>query len=71
VINSIPAHLAEFGIVAPVGRKGVAELLHEVADPSDRYQRGTLERATTAFLLTCWHSMNRRRAWKAIPSWFI
>src|SRR6202046_1319661 len=27
VINSIRAHLAEFGIVAPVGRKGVTELL--------------------------------------------
>ena len=36
VINSIRAHLAEFGIVAPVGRKGVAELLLIVADPSDK-----------------------------------
>jgi transposase len=36
VINSIRAHLAEFGIIAPVGRKGVAELLHIVADPSDK-----------------------------------
>jgi transposase len=36
VINSIRAHLAEFGIVAPVGRKGVTELLHVVADPSDQ-----------------------------------
>jgi transposase len=35
VINSIRAHLAEFGIVAPIGRKGVTELLH-VADPSDK-----------------------------------
>jgi transposase len=35
VINSIRAHLAEFGIVAPVGRKGVTELLHVVADPND------------------------------------
>src|SRR3984893_9356748 len=35
VINSIRAHLAELGIVAPVGRKGVTELLHIVADPSD------------------------------------
>jgi hypothetical protein len=33
--NSIRAHLAEFGIVAPVGRRGVTELLHIVADPSD------------------------------------
>ena len=36
MINSIRAHLAEFGIVAPVGRKGVTELLHIVADPSDK-----------------------------------
>jgi transposase len=35
VINAIRAHLAEFGIVAPVGRKGVEELLHVVADPAD------------------------------------
>jgi len=36
VINAIRAHLAEFGVVAPVGRKGVADLLDIVADPSDR-----------------------------------
>ena len=36
VINAIRAHLAEFGIVAPVGRKGVEELLRVVADPSDK-----------------------------------
>ena len=36
VINSIRAHLAEFGIVAPVGRRGVTELLHAVADPNDK-----------------------------------
>jgi len=35
VINSIRAHLAEFGIVAPVGRGGVKELLAAVADPED------------------------------------
>ena len=35
VINAIRLHLAEFGIVAPVGRKGVEELLHVVADPAD------------------------------------
>jgi transposase len=35
VINAIRAHLAEFGIVAPVGRKGVEELLKVVADASD------------------------------------
>src|SRR6202453_35716 len=36
VINSIRAHLAEFGIVAPVGRHGVEELLTVVADPNNR-----------------------------------
>ena len=36
VINAIRAHLAEFGIVAPVGRNGVEELLEVVADPSDK-----------------------------------
>jgi transposase len=36
VINAIRAHLAEFGIVARVGRNGVAELLNVVADSSDR-----------------------------------
>jgi transposase len=36
VINAIRAHLAEFGIVAPVGRKGVEALLAVVADPGDR-----------------------------------
>ena len=35
VINAIRAHLAEFGIVAPVGRKGVLQLLDVVADASD------------------------------------
>jgi transposase len=35
VINSIRAHLAEFGIIARVGRKGVEELLAIVADPND------------------------------------
>jgi transposase len=36
VINVIRAHLAELGIIAPVGRKGVEELLDVVADPSDK-----------------------------------
>src|SRR5262245_5426134 len=37
VINAIRAHLAEFGIVAPVGRKGVEELLRVVADGNDKW----------------------------------
>src|ERR1700752_1057001 len=36
VINAIRAHLAEFGIVAPVGRKGVEELLKIAVDASDQ-----------------------------------
>lgn len=36
VINVIRAHLAEFGIVAPVGRKGVEALLNVVTDASDQ-----------------------------------
>jgi transposase len=35
-INAIRAHLAEFGIVAPIGRNGVEELLGVVADASDK-----------------------------------
>ena len=36
VINAIRAHLAEFGIVAPVGRNGVEQLLSVGADLNDR-----------------------------------
>ena len=36
VINAIRAHLAEFGIVAPVGRNGVDQLLGVVADSNDK-----------------------------------
>jgi len=35
VINAIRAHLAEFGIVAPIGRNGIEELLRIVVDPAD------------------------------------
>src|SRR6476661_347577 len=35
VINGIRSHLAEFGIVAPVGRSGVEQLLGVVADSND------------------------------------
>ena len=36
VINAIRAHLAEFGIVAPVGRHGVEQLLSVAADANDK-----------------------------------
>jgi len=32
IINSIRTHLAEFGIVAPVGRNGMEQLLEVVAE---------------------------------------
>jgi transposase len=38
VINAIRAHMAEFGIVAPVGRKGVEALL-EVGSPASLIRR--------------------------------
>ena len=36
VINAIRAHMAEFGIVAPVGRRGVEQLLAIVMDAGDQ-----------------------------------
>jgi transposase len=36
VINAIRAHLAEFGIVGPVGRHGVEQLLGVAADATDK-----------------------------------
>jgi transposase len=36
VINAIRSQLAEFGVVAPVGRRGVDQLLAIVADPADK-----------------------------------
>ena len=41
VINAIRAHLSEFGIVAPVGRHGVEQLLGVVADAGDSRQAAT------------------------------
>jgi transposase len=36
VINAIRAHMAEFGVVAPVGRQGVEQLLGVAADANDK-----------------------------------
>ena len=36
MINAIRAHLAEFGIVAPVGRNGVEQFLSVAADSNDK-----------------------------------
>jgi transposase len=51
VINAIRAHLAEFGIVAPIGRNGVEQLLDVVADASDK-RLPDLARACVAALGT-------------------
>jgi hypothetical protein len=40
VINAIRAHMAEFGIVAPVGRHGVEQLLGVAADANDKRLSG-------------------------------
>jgi len=49
VINAIRAHLAEFGIVAPVGRNGVEQLLGVVAD-SNKKRLPEVARACVAAL---------------------
>ena len=49
VINAIRAHLAEFGIVAPVGRNGVQQMLGIVADGSDRQLPGVARVCVAAF----------------------
>jgi hypothetical protein len=36
MINAIRAHCAEFGIVAPVGRRGVEELLNVIANANGK-----------------------------------
>ena len=74
VINAIRAHLAELGIVAPVGRKGVEELLNVVADAADKRvpdiaraclaalgdQLRKLKEQVLAFdrMITAWHRSN-------------
>jgi transposase len=53
VINSIRAHLAEFGIVAPIGRRGVTELLLVVAARSTSGCPRLPVRALPRSALTC------------------
>ena len=50
VINSIRAYLAEFGIVAPVGRRGVEQLLEVVANTADGRLPEEVARACLAAL---------------------
>ena len=71
VINAIRAHLAEFGIVAAVGRNGVEELLDIVADPSDK-RVPDIARSCLAILGAQFHSLKEQilefdrmiRAWQ-------
>ena len=49
MINAIRAHCAEFGIVAPVGRRGVEELLNVIANAKDE-QVPAIARACVAAL---------------------
>jgi len=74
VTNALRAHLAEFGIVAPIGRRGVEELLKIIADTSDARvpevaraclaalveQRRLLKAHVLKFdrLITAWHRSN-------------
>ena len=83
VINSIRAHLAEFGIVAPVGRKGVTELLNIVADPNDKRvseaarpclaalggQLSGLKQQIAEFdrMILAWHRSNTSKRLQYIP----
>src|SRR6187455_448400 len=62
-INAIRAHLAEFGIVAPVGRKGVEELLHAAADPTDNRVPAMARCASQHSELSC--AGSRSRFWSS------
>jgi transposase len=63
LINAIRAHLAEFGIVAPVGRNGVEDLLYVIADAQD----GRLQRLLASASLHWVHSFRelRRSSWSS------
>src|SRR5437660_6881951 len=74
IINSIRAHLAEFGIVAPVGRHGVEQLLTIAADANDKRLPERARACVTALgaqlrmlktqilefdrMITAWHRSN-------------
>jgi len=60
VINAIRAHLAELGIVAPVGRNGVEELLNVVSDAADK-RVPDIARADECFWSR--RSVSQRRVW--------
>ena len=53
VINAIRAHMAELGIVAPVGRKGVEQLLAIATDAGDQRVLRLHERASPPLAPSC------------------
>jgi transposase len=68
VINAIRAHLAEFGIVAPVGRNGVEELLNVSPIQLTSGCRRLRERVSLLSGLSCEGS--RSKFWDSIAgSW--
>jgi transposase len=69
VINAIRAHLAEFGIVAPVGRNGVEELLDVVADPDDD-RVPEVARECLAALGTQLRMLKARRYWSSTDAYW-
>ena len=56
VINAIRSHLAEFGVVAPVGRRGVEELLDVVVDSNENRVPAVARACVGA--LAAWHRSN-------------
>ena len=50
VTNALRAHLAEFGIVAPIRRRGVEELLKVIADSNDKHIVSMPAESTLLFL---------------------
>ena len=59
VINAIRAHLAEFGVTAPVGRNGVEELLNVVGNPNDKRVPEIARSCLWHWGLSCEGSRNR------------
>ena len=65
MLHLIQAHLAEFGIVAPVERKGVTELLRGVADPNDK-RVPEVARACLAALGAQLLALKKKKVWSSI-----
>jgi transposase len=62
VINAIRAHLAEFGVTAAVGRKGIDELLRVIADPSDKRVPDAVRVCLTALGSLLYYSASKSRS---------